>query len=103
MVGLVETMRYRSSLVRRICTSFRRTSADGPQLAAYSFRPKDKDVTLGLLAVSRKPMARSDALVYELYGLTEDKIRIVGNDSQNNMGSVPDFRGFPDFLPDFLP
>jgi hypothetical protein len=27
--------------------------------------------------VSRKPMALPDALVYELYGLTEDEIRIV--------------------------
>jgi hypothetical protein len=31
-----------------------------------------------LLAVSRKPMALSDALAYELYGPTEDGIRIVG-------------------------
>ena len=30
-----------------------------------------------LLAVSRKPIALPDALVYELYGLTEDEIRIV--------------------------
>ena len=29
------------------------------------------------LAVSRKPMALSDALVYELYGLTENEIRTV--------------------------
>jgi len=29
------------------------------------------------LAVSRKPMARPDALVYELYGLTEAETRIV--------------------------
>jgi len=29
------------------------------------------------LAVSRKPMAISDALVYELYGLTKDEIGIV--------------------------
>jgi len=28
-------------------------------------------------AVSRKPMARPDALVYELYGPTDDEIRIV--------------------------
>jgi hypothetical protein len=27
--------------------------------------------------VSRKPMALPDALVYELYGLTKDEIRIV--------------------------
>ena len=27
--------------------------------------------------MSRKPMAISDALVYELYGLTEEEIRIV--------------------------
>ena len=27
--------------------------------------------------MSRKPMALSDALVYELYGLTEDEIQIV--------------------------
>ena len=29
------------------------------------------------LAVSRKPMAHPDALVYELYGLTEVEIRIM--------------------------
>jgi hypothetical protein len=29
------------------------------------------------LAVSRKPMAIPDALVYELHGLTEEEIRIV--------------------------
>jgi hypothetical protein len=28
------------------------------------------------LAVSRKPLALPDALVYELYGLTEEEIRI---------------------------
>jgi len=28
-------------------------------------------------AVSRMPVADSDALVYELYGLTEEEIRIV--------------------------
>jgi len=27
--------------------------------------------------VSRKPIALSDALVYELYGLTEEEVRIV--------------------------
>ena len=27
--------------------------------------------------MSRKPMALSDALVYELYGLTQDEMRIV--------------------------
>jgi hypothetical protein len=27
--------------------------------------------------VSRKPMAFPDALVYELYGLTEEEVRIV--------------------------
>lgn len=27
--------------------------------------------------MSRKPMALPDALVYELYGLTEDEMRIV--------------------------
>jgi hypothetical protein len=39
-----------------------------------------------------------DALVHELYGPTEDEIRIVGggerDDSQNNMGSVPNFYEF---------
>ena len=29
------------------------------------------------LAVSRKPRAISDALVYKLYGSTEEKVRIV--------------------------
>ncbi|MCX6843944.1 MAG: hypothetical protein NTX53_16905 [candidate division WOR-3 bacterium] len=29
------------------------------------------------LAVNRKPIALPDALVYELYGLTEEEIRIV--------------------------
>ena len=32
------------------------------------------------LAVSRKPMAIPDALVYELYGLTEEEVRIVGGE-----------------------
>lgn len=36
----------------------------------------DMIATSGPLAVSRKPMA-SPALVYELYGLTEEEIRIV--------------------------
>jgi hypothetical protein len=31
----------------------------------------------GRLAVSRKPMVLLDALVYELYGLTEEEIRVV--------------------------
>jgi hypothetical protein len=34
-------------------------------------------VTFGLLAVSRKPIALPDALVYELYGLMEEEIKIV--------------------------
>ena len=29
------------------------------------------------LAVSRKPIALPDVLVYELYGLTEEEVRIV--------------------------
>ena len=32
------------------------------------------------LAVSRKPMAISDALVHELYRLTEEEIRIVNGE-----------------------
>jgi hypothetical protein len=33
------------------------------------------------VAVSRKPMALSRALVYGLYGLAEDEIRIVGGEA----------------------
>jgi hypothetical protein len=32
--------------------------------------------------VSRKPMARPDALVYELHGLTEEEIRIVESEKE---------------------
>jgi hypothetical protein len=34
------------------------------------------------LAVSRKPTALPDALVYELYGLAEEEIRIVEGESR---------------------
>ena len=43
------------------------------------------------LAVSRKPLALPDALVYELYGLTDEEIRIVEEGEKvlnRNTGSI---------------
>ncbi len=52
-------------------------TADGFQLTAYGLGRMRRRNTPEPLAVSRKPMARPDALVYELYGLTEEKIGTV--------------------------
>ena len=58
--GLVETMRM---------------TADSLQSTACGFGRMQRQKRAG--AVSRMPVADSDALVYELYGLTEEEIRIV--------------------------
>jgi len=63
MVGLVEPM-----------LKLHRT-AGGLRLAAYGLGRMRRQRHAG--AVSRKPMALPDALVYELRGLTEEGIRIV--------------------------
>ena len=58
--------------------------AKPPHVWADSLRPTAYGMNRGCwrscrepLAVRRKPMALPDALVYELYGLTKDEIRIV--------------------------
>ena len=57
--GLVETMMTANSL----------------QLTACGFGRMQRQKRAG--AVSRMPVADSDALVYELYGLTEEEIKLV--------------------------
>jgi hypothetical protein len=52
-------------------------TADSLQLTAYGFGRMQRRNTREPLAVSRKPMALPDPLVYELCGLTENEIRIV--------------------------
>jgi len=52
-----------------------RMTADGFQLAAYGLCWMRCQKHAG--AVSRKPMAIPDTLVYELYGLAEEEIAIV--------------------------
>jgi hypothetical protein len=52
-----------------------RMTANGFQLTAYGLGWMRRQKRAG--AASRKPMALPDALVYELYGLTEEEIRIV--------------------------
>ena len=59
-VGLVETMRM---------------TADGFQLTAYGLGRMRGQKDAG--AVSRRPMALPDALVHELYGLSEEETQIV--------------------------
>jgi hypothetical protein len=63
MVGLVETM----------------MTADSFQLTAYGLSRMRGQKDAG--AVSRKPTALPDALVYEPYGLTEEEIKVVEGDS----------------------
>jgi len=50
-------------------------TADSQQPSAYSLGRMRRQRRAG--AASRRRMALPDALVYELYGLTEDEIRIV--------------------------
>jgi len=52
-----------------------RMTANGFQLTAYSLGRTRCQKRAG--AASRKPMALPDALVYELYGLTEVEIRMM--------------------------
>jgi hypothetical protein len=68
MVSLVETL-------PRLHVKNRTLTADGQRLAASA--RCSTGATPELLAVSRRPMAHPDALVYELYGLTDEEIAIV--------------------------
>jgi len=52
-------------------------TADSLQPTAYGFGRMQRRNTPERSAVSRKPMARPDALVYELYGLTQEEVSIV--------------------------
>jgi hypothetical protein len=67
MVGQAETMSDKRGMMSAEC--------DGLRLAA-SVGCGDRN-TPERLAVSRRPMAVSDALVYESYGLAEEDRRIV--------------------------
>ena len=61
-------------LTRRVMSDERGTTSaerDDEQLTAYGSDGCSAGNTPEPLAVSRKPMPLSDALVYELYGLTE--------------------------------
>jgi hypothetical protein len=73
MVELVEP-------VLKLHVKNRTLTADSLRLAASD--GCSTRTTSELLAVSRKPMALPDALVYELYGLTEEEIGIVVGDNE---------------------
>jgi hypothetical protein len=68
MVELVETMLKLHAKSRTLAADSLRLAAPDECSARNTPEP---------LAVSRRPMAVSDALVYELYGLTEEEIRVV--------------------------
>jgi hypothetical protein len=61
MIGLVETV----------------MTADSLQPTACGFGRMQRRNTPEPSAVSRRPMARPDAQLYELYGLTEEEIRMM--------------------------